>query len=42
MRNKTSFDALKALKAEKDKKDTKSTEGIFSKDMKTNEAKNEI
>ena len=33
---------LKALKTEENKQDTKSLEGIFPKDMKTNEIKNEI
>ena len=35
-------EALKGLKSEEDKQDIKSIEGIFPKDMRTNEIKNEI
>ena len=35
-------EALKALKSEENKEDIKSTEGIFPKDIRTNEIKNEI
>ena len=33
-------EALKALKSEENKQDIKSIEGIFQKDMRTNEIKN--
>ena len=35
-------EALKALKSEKSTKDIKSIEGIFTKEMRTNEIKNKI
>ena len=38
----TQVEALKALKLEKNKDDIKSIEGIFPKDIRTNEIKNEI
>ena len=34
------FEALKALKREEDKEDKNSVEGIFPKEMRTNEIKN--
>ena len=36
------FQALKALKPEENQEDIKSTKGIFQKDIRTNEIKNEI
>ena len=36
------FQALKSLKLEENKEDIKSTKGIFQKDIRTNEIKNEI
>ena len=35
-------EALKALKSEKNKQDVKSIDGIFPKEMRANEIKNEI
>ena len=36
------FETLKALKSEEIKQDIKPVKGIFPKDMRTNEIKNEI